>query len=98
MTPKTYKVVRTGQFNIDVARLSDKVRRLDEFIKGAEEVLSRNPEWGKLTKNRYIFAFKMRRLSDNPPLTAYYYYTRTEVRLIFLRIDGEPNPPPPHIL
>ncbi len=98
MTPKAYKVIRTGQFNIDIKRLQGRIRRLEEFIVGVEEVLSRNPEWGKPTKNKYILAFKMRQLAGNPPLTAYYYYTRSEVRLCFLRVDGEPKPPPPNIL
>lgn len=39
MTPKTYKIVKTKTFDKDVARLSDKIWRLDEFLKGAEEVL-----------------------------------------------------------
>jgi hypothetical protein len=98
MTPRTYKVIRTGQFNIDIARLRDKVGRLDESIKGLEEVLSRNPEWGKPTKNNNFLAFKLTQLPGNPDLTAYYYYTHTEVRLHILRIDGEPKPPPPNIL
>jgi hypothetical protein len=89
MTPKTYEIVKTGQFNIDVARLSKKVKRLDEFIVGVSDYLSRSPELGKPTKNRIVLALKMRPLPDNPGLTVYYYHTRTQVFLIFLRMDGD---------
>jgi len=94
MTPKTYEIVKTEGFNKDMTRLSAKVRRLDEFIKGVEEVLSRSPEKGKTTKNKYVLAFKMKQLPGNPKLTVYYLYTQTEVVFLFLRTDEDPQPPP----
>jgi len=94
MTPKTYKIVKTDSFNKDVTRLSEKIRRLDEFIKGVEEVLCRNPRYGKPTKNKYVLAFNMRSFEENPPLTLYYLHTNVEVVFLFLRADGDAKPPP----
>jgi len=94
MTPKTYKVTRAGTFDVDVTRLSEKVWRLDEFIKGIKDTLTRNPEWGKSTKHKYMRALKMKELAGNPSPTVYYFYTRAEVVLLYLRLEGEALPPP----
>lgn len=89
MPPKTYKITRAGQFDRDLARLDGQVSRLDEFMKGLEDVLSRDPSCGKATKDRNILAFKMKELPGNPGITVYYFYTQNEVVLIFLRADGD---------
>jgi hypothetical protein len=95
MTPKSYEIIRSGSFDRDYSRLSGRISRLDEFIKGVEEVLSRKPEVGKPTKNKYILALKMRQQPNEPNLTIYYFYTKNnEVVLNNLRTDEDPKPPP----
>ena len=71
-------------FTHQFSRLRVKVKRLDEFIKGAEEILSRKPNVGKPTKNPHIFALKMQELAGNPPVTLYYCYTDSEVVFLLL--------------
>lgn len=86
MPEKKYQVIKNlAPFTNHVKRLTGKVNRLDEFLTGAEEILSRKPNSGKPTKNPYFFALKMKELSGNPPITLFYSYTQTEVYFLMLK-------------
>jgi hypothetical protein len=86
MPEKKYKVTKNlAPFTTHVKRLTGRVKRLDEFLKGAEEILSRKPNSGKSTKNPYIFALKMKELSGNPRITLFYSYSTTEVYFLMLK-------------
>lgn len=43
---KIRTIVKDERFEYDMARLEPNVRRADEFVEGAETILSRNPEAG----------------------------------------------------
>lgn len=94
MTPKTYNVVRTGSFNKDFDRLDAKVERLAEFVRGVEEIVCRKPEIGKPTKDRFVLGLRMIVIDGHTGVTLYYCYTRTDVVFLFLRADGDKEPPP----
>jgi hypothetical protein len=86
MPEKIYKVIKNlAPFTTHLKRLTGRVKRLDEFLIGAEEILSRKPNSGKPTKNPYIFALKMQELSGNPPITLFYSHTQTEVYFLMLK-------------
>ena len=86
MPEKIYKVTKNlAPFTTHVKRLTGRVKRLDEFLAGAEEILTRKPNSGKPTKNPYIFALKMQELSGNPPLTLFYSYSASEIFFLMLR-------------
>ena len=94
MPPKKYKITRIGTFDKDVKRIEKDVPRLKEFLKGAEEVLARDPSKGKRTKHKILWSLGMIQLEDFPRVTLYYFPAKKdEIVLVWLRKEGDPKPP-----
>lgn len=86
------EIILTQPFEADIKRLRDKVWRLDECIKGAIEILSRDPSKGKPTKKKGVYAVPLRQLPGNPEVALYYFYSTTAVIFICLRAEGDKRP------
>lgn len=94
MPPKQYEITRVGTFDKDVERIKKHVPRLEEFIKGAEEVLARDPKQGNKTIHKVLWSLSMVQLENQPKVTLYYFPTKNnEVVFVFLRLEGDPKPP-----
>ncbi len=94
MTPRTREVIYTQPFQGDVKRLKNKVQRLEESIKGAEEILCRDPAKGKPTARKGIYAIALANLPGNPNVALYYFSSSTHVIFMCLRADGDKAPNP----
>jgi hypothetical protein len=63
--------------------LKTRINRLEEFLIGVVDVLSKRPDLGKLTKNDGIFAIPMVDIPGQPRITFFYIITKSgEVLLI----------------
>lgn len=92
MANKTKNIRCLGTFENDLKRLKPKVSRLDEYCKGAEEILCRDPRIGKHTKNKGILGLPMRDLPGNPKLVLYYAITKEEILFLFIGTEGDQRP------
>ncbi len=86
------RVIKTKGFKQDLKRLETDIHRLNDFIKGAEEILSRTPELGRSTSNPDMLGLPMSELQDNPKVVLYYCYNKKEVIFLMLAKEGDPRP------
>lgn len=89
MAPKMYETIYTEPFLKDIERLKTRIPRLEEFILGAEELLCRDPNIGKKTKNPYLFALPLRNLPGISRTALYYCFTKSQIIFIMIRTEGD---------
>jgi len=92
MADKTRRVIKTKGFESDAKRLRKEIPRIDQFINGAEETLSRDPLVGKQTSNHMIRGLAMAAIPNSPRLVLYYGINKdAEVVFIMLAKEGDPR-------
>jgi len=78
---KIRTIIRTKRFERETARLVPSVRRADEFLEGAETILSRQPEAGFRLENLNVWFI------SGYTVDVVLYYTFDDDRVYFLSIQ-----------
>lgn len=82
--------VYTEQFEIDLERIEGDARRADEFIRGVEWAICRNPREGRRVTND-VWAWPRRDLPGLPHLTVFYTFNDQTVWLLAIRTFDQPD-------
>jgi hypothetical protein len=92
MGSKSREIIFTEPFEKDKERLLKKAWRLEECIRGAIEILSRDPSKGKPTKKKGVYAIPLKQLPGAPDVALYYFYSSTALIFMCLRTEGDNRP------
>jgi hypothetical protein len=92
MSPRVREVIYAQPFRDDIKRLKGRVHRLEEFVRGAEEILCRDLSVGKATARAGIYGIPLTYLEGNPEVVLYFFSARTHVIFISLRAAGDTTP------
>jgi len=82
---KLREIVKEPQFEDELRELESDQLRADEFVEGAEFVLSRNPEYGTHI-GKHVWFLPMWSVSKGKSVSLYYAFDNDRVFLLSLRI------------
>lgn len=80
-------IVKEASFEEDLRGIEPDAKRADEFIEGAEWVLSRNPTIGtQVNPNSCVWFLPTTETSSVMPLVVYYTFNEERVHLLSVQI------------
>jgi len=80
------EIIHSPRFNRELDSLLPGAKRADEFVRGAEWILSRNPETGhRISENSAVWMIALTELSETTPIVL--YYTFDDEKVWFLSIQ-----------
>lgn len=88
VTPRFRDIVHERRFVAELAALEPNAKRADEFIRGAEFVLGRDPHEGKQVANSPVWAYPQENIKGLIPLILYYCFDENRVWFMSIQTTG----------
>lgn len=86
------EVINTDQFERELLALESDVRRADEFIRGAQDLICRYPEKGKHKDTlKNIWAWRMTEFPNHPHVVLYYTFNEYFIWMLSIKKFEEGN-------
>ena len=85
------EVFHQPQFEKELREIESDIKRVDEFVRGAEWQICRDPESGKMVEGApNVWGVPITDIPDQPPLVLYYTFNDRFIWLISIKISHHP--------